>query len=87
MARVIVFHACRLADLELFLSLGSKYKVEKVFADDGSIVSGATTSAPYKNKLILTGEQPSLRCRGHTDTMLRIPGVMTSEVVVCEIPK
>ncbi|KAK4047240.1 hypothetical protein OIV83_005544 [Microbotryomycetes sp. JL201] len=35
--------------------LGSKYKVEKVFADLGKTVSGATTAAPYGNKLLLTG--------------------------------
>ncbi|ORY84182.1 serum paraoxonase/arylesterase [Leucosporidium creatinivorum] len=34
---------------------GNKYKVERAFADDGSKVSGTTTSAPFKNKLLLTG--------------------------------
>ncbi|GAA5947948.1 hypothetical protein JCM3765_007041 [Sporobolomyces pararoseus] len=32
-----------------------KYKSEVVFADDGSIVSSATTAAPYNGKLVLTG--------------------------------
>ncbi|KAK4698276.1 arylesterase / paraoxonase, partial [Phenoliferia sp. Uapishka_3] len=34
---------------------GSKFAMSLAFADDGKIMSGATTAAPYKNKLLLTG--------------------------------
>ncbi|ORY84183.1 serum paraoxonase/arylesterase [Leucosporidium creatinivorum] len=34
---------------------GNKYKIDRVFGDNGQIVSGATTAAPYKNQLLLTG--------------------------------
>lgn len=33
-----------------------RYKAELVFADDGKIVSSSTTAAPYRGKLVLTGE-------------------------------
>lgn len=33
-----------------------KYRAEIAFADDGSIVSASTTAAPYRGKLVLTGE-------------------------------
>lgn len=34
---------------------GGRWKVERVFADLGKTVSGATSAAPYKNKVLLTG--------------------------------
>lgn len=43
-------------DEQSVCSYGHKYKVDLAFADSGKLVSGATSSVPYKNKLILTGE-------------------------------
>lgn len=49
------------ADLVGWNSYGTKYKVDRVFGNNGEIVSGATTAAPYKNQLLLTGELSSRR--------------------------
>ncbi|CEQ42476.1 SPOSA6832_04304 [Sporobolomyces salmonicolor] len=37
------------------VSTGNKYRKDLVFADLGDVVSASTSSAPYKNKLLLTG--------------------------------
>jgi hypothetical protein len=66
---------------------GKKYNVERIFADDGGIVSSVTAAAPYGDKILLTGSSlSSFRFRGWRLTRMGIAGVMTKQVVVCTLP-
>jgi hypothetical protein len=48
---------------------GKKYNVERIFADDGEIVSSVTAAAPYGDKILLTGSSlSSFRSRGWMET-------------------